>query len=48
MTISKINFFDCLPEMHWNRREQSQSLFENLKHNRGNNDTTQLVGEKYV
>jgi len=30
MTISKIDFFDCLSEMNWNWREQSQSFFENL------------------
>jgi len=31
MTVSKIDFFDCLSVMQWTWREQSQSLFENLK-----------------
>ena len=48
MTVSKINFFDCSSKMHWNWREQSHSLFENLKNNRVNNDIIQLVGEKYA
>jgi len=42
MTMTKINFFDCLSEMHWNWREHSQSLFENLKHNGIDNDIIQL------
>jgi hypothetical protein len=48
MTVSKIDFFDCFSEIHWIWREQSHSLFENLKCNRVNNDIMQLVGEKYV
>jgi hypothetical protein len=46
--VSKIDLFDCLSEMYLTWREQSYSLFENLKHNRVNNDIIQLVGEKYV
>jgi hypothetical protein len=48
MTVSKIDFFDCLSDMHWNWREQSHSLFENLKHNTVNIDIIKLVGEKCV
>jgi len=48
MTVSKIDFFDCLSEMHWNWWEQSHSLFKNLKHNRVISDIMHLVGEKYV
>jgi len=48
MTVSKVDFFDWLSEKHWNWREQSHSLFENLKHNRVNIDIIQLVGVKYV
>jgi endonuclease YncB( thermonuclease family) len=39
--MSKIVFFDCLSEKQWNWREQSHSLFENLKHNRVNIDIIQ-------
>jgi len=31
MTVSKIDFFDCFSEMHWNWREQFRIFFENLK-----------------
>jgi len=48
MAVSKIDFFDCLSEMQWTWREQSQSLFENLKNNRVNIDVKQLVGEKFI
>jgi len=48
MTMSKIFFFDCLSGKHRNGREQSRSLFENLKHNGVNSDIIQLVGDKYV
>ena len=48
MTVSKIDFFDCLSEMQQNWREQSHSLFENLKHNTVNIDVIKLLGEKYV
>ena len=48
MAMSKIDFFGCLSEMQWNWREQSHSLFENLKHNKVKNDIEQLVVEKYV
>jgi hypothetical protein len=34
--MSKIEFVDCLPDVHWSWREQPQSLFENLKHNKIN------------
>jgi hypothetical protein len=47
MTVSKINFFDCLSEMQWIWRKQSHSLFENVKHNTVNIDIMQLEGEKY-
>jgi hypothetical protein len=46
--MSKIYFIDCLSVMHWNWREQSQSFFENLKHNKINSVIIQLVGVKYV
>ena len=46
--MSKIDFFDCLSEINWNWREQSHSLFENLKHNKVNNDIIQLMVENYV
>jgi hypothetical protein len=32
MTMSKINFFGCFPEMNRDWREKPHSLFENLKH----------------
>jgi len=48
MMVSKIDFFDCFSKVQWNWREQSHSLFENLKSNRVNIDIIQLVGEKYV
>jgi hypothetical protein len=39
-------FFDCFPEMKRDWREKSQSLFENLKHNKLHSDIIQLLGEK--
>jgi hypothetical protein len=42
VTISQIEFFECLSEMYWNWREQSHSLFEHLKHNKINTDIKQL------
>jgi hypothetical protein len=48
MTVSKIDFFGCLSGIYCNWREQSHSLFENLKHNRIKNVIIQLVGGKYV
>ena len=48
MAESKISFFDWLSEMQWKWRDQSYSLFENLKNNRIDSDIIQLVGERYV